>query len=1184
MERGEVGALLHVHRSERADALVPPLAAVLATPPEDPFAADVLAVPTRGVERWLTQRLSHHLGATGAATGALGPEGTGAGICANVAFPSPGRLVADVLAAATGVAPADDPWRGDRLTWAVLRVLDDAAGEAWAAVLDRHVGAHDPPGSHRRGRRFALARHVADLLASYTVQRPDLVGAWLRGDDVDGAGGRVPDDLAWQPELTRRVRAVLEAPGPAERLGPALAALDDDPGLAGLPHRVGVWGATRLTTVQLDVLGALARHRDVHLWLLQPSPALWEGASAASTGPVPGAPGHPVTGRLPAAPRRSDRPVPARHPLLASCGQDAAELAVRVHALTATSGPGPADVSRHHPAPEPPATLLGHLQRRLRADDDNPVPGAVVSPGDRSVQVHACHGRARQVEVLRETVLRLLADDPTLEPRDVLVMCPDVEEVAPLVTATFGLAAEPLPHPGGTTPGAAAAGERAAGPHPGHGLRVRLADRSPAAVNPVLALLGQLLALADGRVTASEVLDLAARGPVRRRFDLTDDDLERLGSWTTASGTRWGEDRSRRERFGVDGVGQGTWETGVDRVLLGVAMADEEQRWLHTAVPLDDVDSTDVDLAGRLAELLDRLTLLLRELDGERDLTAWLESLERAVDLLVDTAPADAWQAVQARRVLADARQQAPPGHDAATPTAGSGRLLRLADVRALLAARLEGRPTRSSFRTGHLTVCSMAPMRSVPHRVVCLLGLDDGAFPRRTSRDGDDLLLREPLVGERDRRSEDRQLFLDAVLAAQDHLVVLYSGADERTGAWRPPAVPVGELLDALDRTATGPGGAPAREHVVVRHPLQPFDPRAFEPGALGVPGPASFDPAAFRGAQAATGPRTPPGPFLDAPLDPVREDDVELDDLVRFLEHPVRAFLRQRLGVVVAHDEDDVQDRLPLEVQGLERWTVGERLLTAALAGADQPSAVGAERRRGALPPGVLGRTALDEVLASVAPIAVAVSGYPAPTAVDVTVPLPDGRAVSGTVQVHGDVVLRATFSSLAPKHRVRAWVQLLLLAAGAPGRWSAVTIGRGVGRRATPRRSVLSAPPADDAALWLEQLVDLRDRGLRQPLPMAVRTSAAYATSRFAGDAVEQAVASAAEQWRLTRFGTGDSADREHELVWGRGAPLAVLLDPPASGGEQEWWLDEPTRFGALARRLWEPLLRHERTAAL
>ncbi|MDD9205880.1 exodeoxyribonuclease V subunit gamma, partial [Georgenia sp. 10Sc9-8] len=709
----------------------------------------------------------------------------------------------------------------------------------------------------------------------------------------------------------------------------------------------------------------------------------------------------------------------------------------------------------HHPAPAPPPTLLGAVQQRLRDDDPDaaPVPLAV---GDRSVQVHACHGRTRQVEVLREVLTGLFADDPTLEPRDVIVMCPDIEAVAPLVTATFGLAVDQVGEAGGA--------------HPGQTLRVRLADRSPGRTNPALGLLSTVLHLADGRVTASEVLDLAASEPVRRRFRLTDDDVERIRDWSVEAGVHWGEDLDRRARFGLPELRQGTWDVALDRILLGAAMAEEDYRFVGPALPLDDVDSTDIDLAGRLAELVDRLTDVLHTLQGTHPLTNWFTALDRALTLLADTAPADSWQMVQARWVLADVRASGEQRADLP---------LRLPDVRALLADRLEGRPTRAGFRTGALTMCSMEPMRAVPHRVVCLLGVDDGAFPRGSAADGDDLLLREPCLGERDRRSEDRQLFLDAVTAASEHLVVLYSGADERTGAQRPPSVPVGELLDALETTATTPDGRSVREHLETHHPLQVVDERNFTDGALGRPGPFSFDAVAHRAARAGRGPRRGSGAFLDEPLPAVEPAlGIDLDDLVAALEHPVKWFLRRRLGLTLAGDVEDVEDRLPLAMDFLEQWQIGDRLLAARLAGVDQRRAVNAEWRRGGVPPKELGRAALLDLGTRVSPVADAAARHaPGPaSAVDVTVPLSAGASLTGTVPgVHDRTVVRAVYSRLGPKHRLRAWVQLLALAAAHPGGdWQAVTIGRPRHNRPGALVARHHAPGQATARQRLEELV--------------------------------------------------------------------------------------------------------------
>jgi len=266
--------------------------------------------------------------------------------------------------------------------------------------------------------------------------------------------------------------------------------------------------------------------------------------------------------------------------------------------------------------------------------------------------------------------------------------------------------------------------------------------------------------------------------------------------------------------------------------------------------------------------------------------------------------------------------------------------------------------------------------MRSVPHRVVCLLGLDDTAFPRKAPRDGDDLMLADPHVGERDPRSEDRQLLLDALMAATDRLIVTYAGNDVRTNAPLPPAVPVGELLDVIDRTVQGD----ARAQVLIQHPLQPFDPRNFTPGALGSDEAWSFNRVTLDGARAMEGPRTEPPPFLTGPLPPVTDQVIELDDVLAFVRHPVRAFLRQRLGFGVGTYADEVGDALPIELDNLERWQIGERMLRARLAGATEEAAVAAERARGALPPGNLS----DPVLAELRPDVEAVAQHrnrPAP-----------------------------------------------------------------------------------------------------------------------------------------------------------------------------------------------------------
>jgi len=1096
------GSGLRVHVAERTDVLVAGLGSLLAEAPADPFVPDVVAVPTRGVERWVAQRLSHHLGAADAD-----------GICANVLFPSPRRLVADVLAGALGVTGDDDPWAQQQLTASVLSALDANLTAGWM----RHVRRYLDGDEVHRGRRLRFAQRVARLFTTYDTQRPQLLTDWAAGRDTDGTGTDLPDDLRWQPRLWREVHAAIGQDAPAQRIDEAVAALTGTPDAVDLPHRLSVFGATHLPDAHLQVLGALAQHREVHLWLPQPSLALWRTLDARPQG----------------TPRTR---VAARHPLLTSMAGDATELAARVKAHASSV--------EEIGTPARPSTALGHLQQRI-ADDRTD--GPLHAP-DRTVQVHATHGRSRQVEVLREVVVGLLADDPTLQPRDIIFMCPDVEAFAPLVEAAFGPT-------------------HADDEHPGRTLRVRIADRAPAQQNPVLAVVQAVLELADSRVGASAVVDLAGQAPVRRRFGFDDEELDRIRAWALESGARWGEDQDRRAKYQLR-VAQGTWATALDRLLLGVAMAEEDQRFVGAVLPVDDVGSTDVDLVGRLAEFVDRLTGTLHALDSARPAGEWFDALDRAVLLLTDTSPQDAWQQDQAARVLTAARDTA------------NGTTLRLADVVALLEPALRGRPTRSGFRTGALTVCSLAPMRAVPHRVVALLGMDDGAFPRSTARDGDDVLARTPLVGERDARQEDRQLFLDAVTSATDHLVVVYSGADERTGAPRPPAVPVGELLDALDAVVSGS----ARERVV-HHPLQTVDERNFVPGALGRPAePFSFDVLDEAAARIGRGPHRAQ-PFLDEPL-PGSTDDVDLADLVATLEHPVRAFVRRRLGATLPGDEPQLDDRLPLELDALERWSIGDRLLAAALAGVDLDDAGRAERRRGHMPPGALGGATLDAVLAQVRPLLAAGERYlQAPAAsFDVVVPLPGGRRLAGTVNgVRDGVLVRTVFSRLGAKHRLRAWVELLALAATFPEReLRAVTVGRGQGSTC---RVALTRAPTDPAAV-LARLVDLYDEAMRAPLPLPLATSLAYAHPRSGGGEERDALESARKELgsaddAANGRGGFEAADDYHLLAFGDPFTFDILTSPP-SDADRRRAPGEKTRFGALAMALWLDLLEHEEVA--
>lgn len=1093
--------MLIIHRAERADTLIGPLAALLSTAPLNVFEPDVISVPSKGVERWLAQQLSLVLGSS---------PNDNDGVAANIVFPTPGRMVNDILAEVSGIDPANDPWVGSRFIWAVLNAIDEATAADWGGPLRHHLGVGAENSEHRHGRRYSTAANIAQLFASYGDNRPDMINAWVNEHDTDGVNAVLPDDMRWQPRLWRHVRAALDAPSPAERLSSVCESLRENGAVTQAPQRLSLFGPTRLSRTHIDLISALGAHREFHLWLTHPSPKMWELISASR----------------PAVRRSGDQTVLVlSNPLLISLSRDIRELQQRL----------PADAYDIYHVPQLPmtTTILNRIHDDVRRGRD--LDGEERIPNDASVAVHACHGHGRQVEVLREVLLHLLNDEVSLQPRDIIVLCPDVETFAPLISAAFG---------------------HEENPHPGQRLRVRIADRGANRVNPLLDITHALIGQANGRITATEVLDLAASPPVSRMFGFTADDHETLRQWCVDGGARWGIGRADREAFGLGSFSQNTLTTAMSRVLLGVTSDETNLEWLGSTLPLDDVDSSDIDLAGRFAEFTDRLQAVLMSLQTPQTAADWVSTFEAALDWLTDVPEADRWQRLQAGRELTDAVR------------GGDEAMLSPADVRAMVSDIVRPRATRSNFRTGEITVATLVPMRFVPHKVVAILGLDDEAFPRVGSIHGDDILAIDPCIGERDPRSEDRQLLLDAVMSATEHLIICYTGTDPTTGERRPPSPPLADLIDAVRQTVVEDA------EVVTHQPMQPFDPANFTAAQ-----PFSFDPTALGGAIAMRESPVPAPPFLAERLVEEPANEVELDDLINFFVNPTGAFLRQRLGVVLPRADENSSDALPLALDGLQKWDIGDRMLAAMLSGQNQQVVMAAEERRGVLPPAELGRQFLAEIMAGVEVIAAAAqehtTGHVA-NARDVSLQL-GGVQLRGTVSdLYGDTILSASYSRLASKHRIAAWIRLLAIAAVTDETaCTAVVIGRARDDNRTARRSTLSAP--NNAAELLRALIDIRAAGLCEPLPLGVRTSAAYA--ELSNWNLDEAYHKARQEWTSTGRGafrqSCENDDSAICTVYGDDSPFTLWWDKPAPP-DQQWLPDQPSLFVQLAMRVWRPLL--------
>ena len=1165
---------LYLYRSHRIEDLADLLARRLASSaPADPVKPLTVVVGSRGMERWLRLRIAERLG-----------------VCSNIRFGFPRHVLAELVDGALGLPAPErgvDPWAPEPLAWALCDALARHEHEPELERVRHYLGGE--PAAPLGLRRWELGREVADLLDAYALGRRHWVEAWDEAAPerrvggaaapraVLGAGEVVPGppspelepEARWQAALWRALRASLGAHLPfGLRVELARRALLDAPAPGEL-DALHVFGVTSLPPALIELLGAVARRAAVHFYLF--APARLSGSQEV----------HPLLGSLGRLSREMQQ----------TLLQYAPELE---EPLPARSAPAPAS--------EAAASMLAQLQRDIReARPRSELRAAVergeraVAPDDDSIRVHDCHGPIRQVEVLRDVLLDLFERHRELEPRDVCVMTPDIETFAPLVESVLG--------DGRDAPQPSDGWGRAGGPR----IPVEIADRALRGVNAVADALLRLLELAAGRVTSSAVLDLLALHPVRARAGLSEGDLGTVAAWVRDSGIRWGADERDRAAAGQPLDVQNTWLFGLQRMALGVLVEAEGEPFRASggmALPFAGSSATSgagasagvlggegALLFGRFAELVRRLLARVLALREPRPMARWLEELRSAIDELTLVGPSCAWLREQVMETLDDVLAESSAYADDVS----------LAVLQRVLAGRFDVPRHGDRPVTGAVTVCSLRPMRNVPFRVVCLLGLDDGLLPRTVGERGLDLTRRHRLLGDHDARDEDRHLFLEALMAARSHLVVLYRGRNERTGESCPPAVPVAELLDTIDLSfAALQGDRPARVQVLRSHRLQPFSPKAFTIAADGAVDAGSFDARACAVARAlGSAPRGSIGPFRDGvPLELALEPELEIEVLIEGLRRPVKLLLRT-LGVFEPERDDSLGEREPMRLDTLESWSLCDGLLDAALealarGGPGAPTIApaldaAAERARaaGALPLGAAGRRLLAGERDKVEQVALAVASAAAPAglrshSIDLRIAVPSATEpttrIFGTVRTvteRGELMDAEVGDPDRPKRFLRAWVRLLCLQASEP------VVGRRallVGWKGDRVRTQTIAPPSDAAAL-LADLVRLRREALRLPLPYAEQTSHALAVAlhRSVGPetpwseaplaALERAAEEADQKWdpEYDPDGRGESRDLALRLGFDGRAPHRASDDE----------LPSP-EFVRVAERVWRPLL--------
>jgi exodeoxyribonuclease V gamma subunit len=1060
--------MLQLIQSNRTELLVDRLAARLSLQSatnSNVLQPQTVLVQSQGMRQWLTIELARRNG-----------------IAANLATPMPATFLWQLCQRVMGqdVSPQSS---FDKLSmsWHIMALLPELVEHGECAPLAHYLGEH----RHQQLQRYQLAYRIADIFDQYLLYRPDWLLAWERGGDT-----ALEPAQRWQPVLWRslveRISRLGQEPHRAEvyrEVQRRLAAgkCDRD----AIPGYLAIFGVSSLPPQQMDLFIALGQRTSVEVYAMNPCGQYW--------------------GDIVSEKKRSKRLLGAKespdsaaqflqvgNPLLASfgtMGRDFFDLMLE------------RDIdSSDHFVDTGEETLLQVLQRDIlrlqnRAHSDG-LPRFTIAAGDHSIALHSCHSPMREVEVLHDQLLAMLGTDSELRMRDIVVMVPDISAYAPVIHAVFSQ------------------------PRQGGALRYSISDRTQAEEAPVLRAFLALVELPGSRFTAPEIVDLIQTPAIAARFDLTAAELARIRHWLASSGVRWGWSADHKRELGLPPNPASTWRFGLDRLLLGYALPASAGLFNNTLAS-DEVDSGSAALLGRTLQLLDSLWDWRARLQQDYSWRDWLLLLRQCVSDFFDPDHEDTAVLDQLlQKLAADTSGVAIDQLDEPiTP----------ALLQSMLRQHLQQAGENIGFLAGGINFCTLMPMRSIPFKVVCLLGMNDQQFPRSQRQPGFDLIARErPRRGDRNRRNDDRYQMLEAILAARDRLYISYVGNDVRDNSSKLASVLVGELTDYCRQAAlvegdeiAQPGLTKARvlDRLLTRHHLQPFDERYF---SSDEPQWFSYAREYYNAALRPGGDRAPWGKQSLPPVQPLARR-LRLDSLLAFVANPCRSFLQQRLGVYLAVDDDELADTEVLQLEGLDRYQLARDAQQRQLEGMEETRWRQLCAAAGLAPQGGPGALALDLLWSDAARITAVVQKclVARPRSIALELELGEFLVEGELGPIHDDRLVHWRPGRFRKHQLLQHWLRHVLANAAEGAVTSHLVDAEGEYR--------FAPVAAADATAWLEQLLALYQQGMQRALPLFPETAWSWLEGWAESGDEAQAWLRAEICWSPgSGFGRGESED--------------------------------------------------------
>jgi len=1064
---------LTIYTSNNMEILAQQLARIVREPMPSPIFSEIIVVQSRGMERWVSMELAMHNG-----------------VCANCFFPFPNLFLQEIFKKFIPDMPDESVFDLVTMTFRIMKILPTCSNLPGFESLKRYL-VNDVKGM----KLFQISQKIADLFDQYLVFRPEMIFRWEKGKEDH-----------WQAQLWREISSGKEKYHRAQLRQTFLENIKrPSHEIKNLPDRISIFGISYLPPFHLDTFIEISRLSQVNLFLMNPCREYW--AEIVSPRQIKEIQKKYIT----STGITDELYLEEGNRLLASMGTLGKNFFSMISGIDCQMFEQFKDPDEHNMLSKIQWDIHNLKDRKFYPRDSVPdlEPSDISSPSrntislkqdvDNSLQIHSCHSSMREIEVLHDNLLAMFEEDPDLLPKDIVVMTPDIESYAPFVQAVFDAQTD-------------------------EALRIpfTIADRGLRKESRIIEGFLSILDLKGSRFGTTRVMALLESAGIKEQFGLTESDIEIAERWIKETNIRWGIDADFRRELGLPGFSENTWKAGIERLLLGYAMPGLNRKMFSGILPHDQIEGGEVKILGKFLKFIDRVFICIDSLDQPRTLRDWHLKLVEIIEEFF-ALDEDSEREIQVLRRILDEMSQTEE-------LSGFDRPIQIEVVKCFLENLLESVNFGTGFISSGVTFCAMLPMRSIPFKVVCLVGMNMDAFPRESKTLSFDLMAKNPRIGDRSRRNDDKYLFLEALISARNKFYISYVGQSIRDNTRIVPSVLVSELIDYIKE-----GFGFSEDQMVTLHRLQAFSSEYFKAGGKLF----SYSRENFAAGRSRYERKDIPGLISSKLPDPAQEwKHLDIKEFSAFFSNPTKFLLEKRLGIYLPERADVYDERENFSLGHLEKYVLDQEMVLNRLSGSELKDIFPVKKASGQLPHGNVGEFVYNEMSLDAEGFVRKIEGHITGKRlddhdVDIEVAGFNLRGRLTDIYEHGLIQIR--YVKGKSKYLLNTWIYHLIHCALVEGK-------RPVKSLLLCKDAAWEFAPVSKANDILNDLIKIFWKGMSEPLHFFPESSFEYASKLLLkNQTIQTASNSAKNKWTGNDFARGESEDPYFERCFGKTDPL-------------------------------------------